>query len=73
MVRKSIIRYGIVACMVAMVAAVAYAFVRLYVLNVRIDASILVVNIAVFSASAAALVYLMWKQKEMEEEELFRD
>lgn len=73
MVRKSTIRYGIVACMAAMVAAVAYAFMRLYVLNIRVDASILVVNIAVFSASAAALVYLMWKQKEMEEGELFGD
>jgi hypothetical protein len=67
------VRYGIVACMAAMVAAVAYGFIRLYVFNVRVDAPILIVNVGVFSASAAALVYLSWKQKEMEEGELFRD
>jgi hypothetical protein len=71
--KKSTIRYGIVACMAAMVIAVVYAFVRLYVLNTRVDLSIFAVNIVAFSASAAALVYLSWKQKEIEEEELFRD
>lgn len=70
---KRTIRYGIVACMAAMVAAVAYAFVRLYVLNTRVDLSIFAVNIVAFSVSAGVLVYLSWKQKEIEEEELFRD
>jgi hypothetical protein len=59
--------------MAAMVVAVAYAFIRLYVLNTRVDLSIFAVNIVAFSASAAVLVYLSWKQKEIEEEELFRD
>lgn len=70
---KSTIRYGIVACMTVMVAAVGYAFIRLYVLNTRIDLSIFAVNIVAFSISAGMLVYLLWKQKEIEEEELFRD
>ena len=70
---KSTLRYGIVACMAVMVAAVGYAFIRLYVLNNRIDLSIFAVNIVAFSISAGMLVYLLWKQKEIEEEELFRD
>jgi len=56
-----------------MIGAIAYAFVRLYVMNLRVDLSVLVVNIVVFSASAAVLVYLLWKERELEEEEMFRD
>ena len=70
---KCTVRYGIVACMAAMVLAVAYAFFRLYVLNSRVDLSVFTVNIVAFSISASALVYLLWKQREIEEEELFRD
>ena len=70
---KSTVRYCIVACMAVMVAAVGCAFIRLYVLNTRIDLSIFAVNIVAFSVSAGMLVYLSWKQKEIEEEELFRD
>lgn len=67
------IRYGIAGTIAAMVGAIAYAFVRLYVMNLRVDLSILVVNIVVFSASAAVLVYLLWKDRQLEEEEMFRD
>lgn len=71
--KKRTLRYGIIACMAAMVGAVAYAFIRLYVMNMRVDLSVFAVNIVVFMISAGVLVYLMWKQKEMEEEEFFRD
>ncbi|HKZ60896.1 MAG TPA: hypothetical protein VJZ68_00570 [Nitrososphaera sp.] len=67
------IRYGIAGAIAAMIGAIAYAFVRLYVMNVRVDLSILLVNIVVFSASAGVLVYLLWKEGQLEEEELFRD
>jgi len=72
-VDRSTIRYGIAGTIAAMVGAIAYAFVRLYVMNLRVDLSILVVNIVVFSASAAVLVYLLWKDRQLEEEEMFRD
>ena len=72
-VEKSTIRLGMIACMAAMVAAIVYAFVRLYVLNTRVDLSIFAVNIVVFSISAGVFVYLSWKQRQIEEEELFRD
>lgn len=70
---RKTIRYGIAGAIAAMVGAIAYAFVRLYVMNLRVDLSILVVNIVVFSASAAILVYLLWKDRQLEEEEMFRD
>lgn len=70
---KKVIRYGILTTIAVMVAAIAYAFIRLYVMNIRVDLSIFLVNIVVFSASAAALVYLLWKGRQLEEEELFRD
>ena len=67
------IRYGIAGAISAMIGAIAYAFVRLYVMNLRVDLSVLLVNVVVFSASAAILVYLLWKDRELEEEEMFRD
>ncbi|NWG36769.1 hypothetical protein [Nitrososphaera sp.] len=71
--QKRTIRLGIAGAISAMIGAIAYAFVRLYVMNLRVDLSVLVVNIVVFSASAAVLVYLLWKERELEEEEMFRD
>lgn len=70
---KRTIRYGIAGAIVIMVGAIAYAFVRLYVMNIRVDLSVFIVNIVVFSASAAVLVYLLWKERQLEEDEMFRD
>jgi hypothetical protein len=70
---KRSVRFGIYACLAAMAGAVLYAFVRLYGLNQRVDIDIIIVNVAVFTASAAALLYLMWKQRDIEQEEMFRD
>ena len=50
-----------------------YAVVRLYVLWHRVDLSILFVNVVGFEAIAAVLIYLTKKDKDLEEEELFRD
>jgi hypothetical protein len=47
--------------------------VRLYVLWQRIDSSVLLVNVIGFAAIAGILIYLTKKEKELEEEELFRD
>lgn len=71
--RKRSARLGIYACLVAMVGAVLYAFVRLYGLNQRVDIDIIIVNVVVFTASAAALLYLLWKERDIEQEEMFRD
>jgi hypothetical protein len=56
-----------------MAGAILYAFVRLYGLNQRVDVDIIIVNVVVFTACAGALLYLSWKERGMEQEELFRD
>jgi inner membrane protein involved in colicin E2 resistance len=72
-VKRRTIRYGIAGCIVALAAATIYAVVRLYVLWQRIDSSVLLVNLIGFAAIAGILIYLTKKEKELEEEELFRD
>lgn len=67
------IRYAIVGCIVAMVAAVIYAAVRLLVLSQRADMSILVVNVVVVAGIAGVLIYLTKKERDIQEEQMFRD
>jgi hypothetical protein len=72
-VKRRTIRYGVAGCMIALVAATIYAIVRLYVLSQRVDSSILFINVIGFAAIAGILIYLTKKDKDLEEEELFRD
>ena len=67
------IRYAIFGCIAALAAAVVYAMVRLYVLSQRVDASIFVINVILFAAIACVLIYLTKKEKDIEEEEMFKD
>jgi hypothetical protein len=57
----------------ALAAVVIYAIVRLYILWQRVDSSILLVNVIGFAAIAGMLIYLTKKDKDLEEEELFKD
>jgi hypothetical protein len=66
-------RYAMACCIVALSAAVIYAMVKLFVLAQRVDASILFVNVIAFVGIAGFLMYLAKKDKDLEEEELFRD
>lgn len=70
---RRMIRYAIAGCIVALAAAVIYAMIRLFVLNQRVDASIFVINVILFAAIAGVLIYLTKKDRDIEEEELFRD
>jgi fluoride ion exporter CrcB/FEX len=72
-VNRRTIRYGIVGCIVALAAAIMYAVVRLYVLGQRADLSILLVNVIGFAVIGGLLIYLTKKDKNLEEEKLFRD
>jgi fluoride ion exporter CrcB/FEX len=72
-VNRRTIRYGIVGCIVALAAAIMYAVVRLYVLGHRADLSILLVNVIGFAVIGGLLIYLTKKDKDLEEEKLFRD
>jgi hypothetical protein len=60
-------------CVAALAAAVTYAVVRLFVMAQRADASIFVVNVIAFAGIAGFLIYLTKKDRDLEEEELFRD
>jgi fluoride ion exporter CrcB/FEX len=66
-------RYGIAGCIIALVCATLYAIVRLYIFSQRVDWSILLVNVVGFAAIAGVLIYLTKKEKDLEEEDLFRD
>lgn len=67
------IRYAMAGCVAALSAAVIYAMVRLFVLAQRVDASILAVNVIAFAGIAGFLMYLTKKDRDLEEEELFKD
>ena len=62
-----------IGCIAALAAAFIYEVVRLYILWQRVDSSILLVNVIGFAAIAGFLIYLTKKDKDLEEEELFRD
>ncbi|MGH9991496.1 MAG: hypothetical protein ACREAZ_02485 [Nitrososphaera sp.] len=67
------IRYAKAGCIVAMSAIAVYAFARLYVFSQRADISILVINVVLFAAVAGFLIFLSKRERDLEEEELFRD
>ncbi|HEY3094831.1 MAG TPA: hypothetical protein VGJ42_03625 [Nitrososphaera sp.] len=70
---RQTIRYAMAGCIAALAGAVMYAMVRLFVLAQRVDASILVVNVIAFAGIAGLLMYLTKKDRDLEEEELFKD
>lgn len=70
---RQTIRYAMAGCIVALAAAVVYAMVRLFVMSQRVDASILVVNVIAFAGIAGFMIYLAKKDRDIEEEELFKD
>jgi fluoride ion exporter CrcB/FEX len=72
-VKRRTLQYGVAVCIIALVAATIYAIVRLYVFSQRVDWSILLVNVIGFAAISCVLIYLTKKDKDLEEEELFRD
>jgi hypothetical protein len=67
------IQYSIAGCILALAVAVIYAIVKLYVLSQRVDWSILIVNVIAFAAISGVLIYLTKKDKDLKEEEFFRD
>jgi fluoride ion exporter CrcB/FEX len=71
--KRKMIRYGVAGCIIALVAATMYAMVRLYVFSQRVDLSILLVNVIGFAAIACIFIYFTKKEKDLEEEDLFKD
>jgi ammonia channel protein AmtB len=67
------IQCAMAGCIAALASAVIYAMVRLFVLAQRVDTSILVVNVIAFAGIAGLLMYLTKRDRDLEEEELFKD
>lgn len=72
-VNKRTIRYSIVGCLATLVASILYAIIKLYILGQRSDPSILFVNVILFTVIAGILIYLTKKERDTDEEELFKD
>jgi phosphate starvation-inducible membrane PsiE len=72
-VKRKTIRLAKALCIAALAAIAIYAFTRLYVMSQRADLSILLLNVVVFAVIAGVLIYLSKKEKDLEEEEMFRD
>jgi hypothetical protein len=60
-------------CIAALAAITVHAFVRLYVMSQRADASILLINVVLFTAVAGVLIYLFKKERDLEQQGLFGD
>ena len=71
--KKKTLRLAKALCIAALAAIAIYAFARLYVMSQRADLSILILNVVFFAAIAGLLIYLSKKEKDLEEEETFRD
>jgi hypothetical protein len=67
------IHYAMLGCIAALAIAIIYAFVKLYVLAQRVDASIFLVNILLFTVIASIVIYLAKKEREIEEHNMFED
>jgi hypothetical protein len=70
---KKQLRVAKILCIVALSAITLYSFVRLYVMSQRADASVLLLNVFLFSAVGGLLIYLSKKERDLEKEEMFRD
>lgn len=71
--RKKYIDYAIIGCLLVLVVLILYSVVKLYILFQRVDISIIVSNVIVFTIVAVAILFLLKKRSDAEENELLRD
>jgi hypothetical protein len=72
-VQKKTLRLAKSLCIAGLAAIAIYAFTRLYVMSQRADLSILLLNVVLFTAIASVLIYLAKKERDLDQEEMFRD
>jgi uncharacterized membrane protein len=70
---KKHIDYALVGCLIVLVASVIYAIIKLYVFFQRVDISIIMSNIVLFVLVSVAILFLLKKRSNMEEDELLSD
>jgi hypothetical protein len=71
--RKKYIDHAIVGCLLVLVVLILYSVVKLYILFQRVDMSIIITNVIVFTIVAAAILFLLKKRSDIEESEFLRD
>lgn len=71
--KKKHIDYGLVACLSLLVVSVIYAIIKLYVFFQRIDVSIIISNIVLFVIVSVAILFLLKKRSNIEDDELLSD
>ena len=72
-VNKRTLRVAKALCIAGLGVITAYAFTRLYVMGQRADMSILILNVVAFAGIAGVLIYISKKERDIEEEGMFRD
>jgi ABC-type maltose transport system permease subunit len=72
-VNKRTLQIAKALCIAVLGIITAYAFMRLYVMGQRADISILILNVVAFAGVAGVLIYISKKERDTEEEEMFRD
>jgi uncharacterized membrane protein len=70
---KKHIDYALVGCLIVLVASVIYAIIKVYVFFQRVDISIIMSNIVLFVLVSVAILFLLKKRSNMEEDELLSD
>jgi uncharacterized membrane protein len=70
---KKHIDYALVGCLFVLLASVIYAIIKLYVFFQRVDISIIISNIVLFVLVSVAILFLLKKRSNIEEDELLSD
>ena len=71
--RKRTLDYAIAGCLITLVCSVVYAIIKLYVFFQRIDTSIIIANIIVFTLVGIALLFLLKRRSDIEQEDQLLD
>jgi uncharacterized membrane protein len=70
---KKHIDYALVGCLFVLVVSVIYAIIKLYIFFQRVDISIIMSNIVLFVLVSVAILFLLKKRSNIEEDELLSD
>ena len=62
---------GIAVCIILLFAFSIYAIVKLYILRQRVDASVIFINLVLFTAVTGIMIYFAKKQRDYDEQAFY--
>lgn len=62
---------GIAVCIILLFAFSTYAIVKLYILRQRVDASVIFINLVLFTAVTGIMIYFSKKQRDYDEQAFY--